>query len=187
MNGIELLCNIEETVYTYTPPPPGLGLGYDNNNFQKRSGTCFNASMVVFASDSHVQMVKTIVQSTRSNLDLPTFLELFHQSFGENTFSKNVSQNKKTIQILYGDTIYTTTGFGLRKIRKCQVYTISWCICKILKYVAKRARSAPVVVWVVAYLNSLRIHQDVVYISHLLIFSRPKAGSVVCIIGVPKY
>ena len=81
--------------------------------------------------------------------------------------------------------IYTPPpGLGLEKIRKWLVYTISWCICKLLQnttlsiYTTTGARSAPVVVYIqtAVFWSSLHIHQEMVYTSHFLIFSRPKPG-----------
>ena len=49
------------------------------------------------------------------------------------------------------------------------------------------ARPALVVVCFVAYLNSLHLHQEIVYAGHFLIFARPKPGGVYIYIWCPRY
>ena len=68
------------------------------------------------------------------------------------------------------------------------VYTISRCICELTQnttvciYTTTGVRSAPMVVYMetAVFLDSLHIHQEMVYTGHVLILFRPKVG------GVPK-
>jgi len=67
------------------------------------------------------------------------------------------------------------SGFGLEKIRKSLVYTISWCICKLHKYVARTHR------------HGVAVRPCGVHRSHFLIFSRPKPGGSGVYIYIYKY
>ena len=60
------------------------------------SGTCLNASEVFFASNSHVEMGKTIVQSVKlKKLRFFTTLGIsFAAPYRDNTLSKNAPKTK---------------------------------------------------------------------------------------------
>ena len=72
---------------------------------------------------------------------------------------------------------------------------MSWLLCKLPQntavciYTTTGALRAPVVVYIesVVFGVSLHIHQEMVYTSHYLIFSRPKPGGGVYIYGVLTY
>ena len=89
--------------------------------------------------------------------------------------------------------IYNTTGFGPRKIKKKRGVQHFLVYMQTVKYAAThtppRGRTAhpwggrrrALCVCFAAYLNSLHIHQEMVYTSPFLIFSRPKPGGGVYI------
>jgi len=68
---------------------------FRSRSLQKRSGTCLNASGMVFASNLHMEMCKIIWKSIRSeHFGILQLWEFFCQPFGENTFSKNGPKTK---------------------------------------------------------------------------------------------
>ena len=78
---------------------------FRSRSLQKRSGTCLNASGVLFASKLHMEMGKTIGESIISkHFGILQLWEFFCQPFGENTFSKNATKtnngNLKHIKFL---------------------------------------------------------------------------------------
>jgi len=91
-----------------------------------------------------VEIVETIVQAMRSK-HLPDFSTLWYTIY-----------------------IYTTTEFGIRKNQKMACVYHFLVHMQTAKYVAKPA--APPWECFAAYSNSLHIHQEMVYTSHLLIF-----------------
>ena len=80
---------------------------------------------------------------------------------------------------------------GLENKRNWLVYTISGCICKLLQnttlsiYTTPGPPSAPGVVYILTavFYSSSDIHQEIVYTSHVPIFSKPKPGGGVYIWG----
>jgi len=76
-------------------------------------------------------------------------------------------------------------GLDLDKIRKWLAYTMSWCICKLLKSEAKHTTTGEWRVCFIAYLITLHMHQKMVHTSHFLIFVGP--NSVVVYIYIYIY
>jgi len=95
------------------------------------------------------------------------------------TQSESVGECEALIRFLmvWGPHEYTTTGFGLGKIRKWLVYTISWCICKVpeiqhfQKTPPRSVYIQPAVFWAVC-LNTKKWYTPT-------IFSSPKPGGYV--------